>query len=591
MEGSTELYRRLLAFLFPYKGRLTLATLCMVVLAACTAAMAWMLKPVLDEALGGQNRDLIYLIPLLIIGLYVLKGGAYFGQAYLMGYIGQRVIYDIRNLLYERLTAQSLAFFSHRKTGELLARLSYDVTLVQSAVSTAVTALMRDAISIIFLLAVVFIQDWLLALIAMLVFPAVIYPIARFGRKMRRATLDGQASMGDLTSLLEETVGGIRVVKAFGMEEYERSRFRKFTGDFLAHQLKVFRVHALSFPIMELLAGFGIAGVLFYGGMRVASGETTAGTLVSFLAAVIMLYEPVKRLSRANNEIQQGLAAAERIFEVVDEPIQVYDLDDAKELASFSDAIVFDDVSLIYPGTEKSVLERISFTVRAGQVVALVGRSGAGKSSLANLVPRFIDVTEGSVLIDGHDIRNVTQASLRNQIALVTQEIILFNDTILNNIAYGHEDIDFQRVEEVARAANAHEFISQLPDGYNTLVGERGAILSGGQRQRLSLARALLKDSPILILDEATSALDTESERLVQQAIDLLMKNRTVIVIAHRLSTIRDADCIVVLDQGRVVQSGRHDELLEQGGIYAELHQMQFQNGSSETAENPAVVI
>jgi len=586
MNDSTALYRRLLAFLLPYKGRLGIAVICMVVLAACTAAVAWMLKPVLDEALSGKNQELIYLIPLVIIGLYLLKGIAYFGQAYMMGYIGQRVIFDLRNMLYERLTSQSLAFFSHRKTGELLARLSYDVTLVQAAVSTAVTALMRDAISIVFLLGVVFIQDWMLALIAMLVFPAVIYPIARFGRKMRHATLDGQASMGELTTLLEETVGGIRVVKAFGMEAYEQSRFRKFTGDFLAHQLKVFKVHALSFPIMELLAGFGIAGVLFYGGIRVSSGETTPGTLVSFLAALLMLYEPVKRLSRANNEIQQGLASAERIFEVMDEPILVQDKPDAVELAPFTDAIVFENVGLQYPGCEQMVLQQVDFTVAAGQVVALVGRSGSGKTSLANLVPRFIDSTEGRILIDGLDVRDLTQQSLRNQIALVTQEIILFNDTILNNIAYGLEDVDLKRVEEVARAANAHEFIERLPDGYHTLVGERGAILSGGQRQRLSLARALLKDSPILILDEATSALDTESERLVQQAIDLLMQNRTVIVIAHRLSTIRDADCIVVLDQGRVVQSGKHDVLLEEGGIYAELYQLQFsETESSETAQ------
>ncbi len=581
MTGTSDLYRRLLKFLFPYKGRLTSAILCMIVLAACTAVMAWILKPVLDEALSGQNRELIYLIPLVIIGLYVLKGGAYFGQAYLMGYIGQRVIYDIRNMLYVRLTSQSLAFFAHRKTGELLARFSYDVTLVQAAVSTAITALMRDAVTILFLLGVIFIQDWLLALIAMLVFPAVIYPIARFGRKMRHATLDGQASMGDLTSLLEETVGGIRVVKAFAMEEYEQGRFRKFTGDFLAHQLKVFRVHALSFPIMELLAGFGIAGVLLYGGMRVASGETTAGTLVSFLAAVIMLYEPVKRLSGANNAIQQGLAAAERIFEVLDEPVRVQDKKGARELPPLSKSITFDSVALQYPGAEQKVLDQVTLSVDSGQVVALVGRSGAGKSSLANLVPRFIDPTEGRVLIDGIDIRDVTQQSLRNQIALVTQEVILFNDTVLNNIAYGLDTVDFKRVEEVARAANAHEFISQLSQGYDTVVGERGATLSGGQRQRLSLARALLKDSPILILDEATSALDNESERLVQQAIDLLMENRTVIVIAHRLSTIQAADCIVVLDQGRIVQSGKHEQLLEEGGIYAELYQMQFQNGES----------
>ena len=584
MSSSSNLYRRLLGFLTPYKGRLSIAVVCMVILAACTAAMAWLLKPVLDEALSGRNGQLIYVIPLLVIGLYLVKGVAYFGQAYLMGYIGQKVIFDLRNLLYRRLTTQSLAFFAHRKTGELLARLSYDVTLVQSAVSTAVTALMRDAISIVFLVGVVFVQDWLLALITMLVFPAVIYPIARFGRKMRHATLDGQAAMGDLTSLLEETVGGIRVVKAFGMEEYEQGRFRKLTGDFFSHQLRVFRVNALSFPIMELLAGFGIAGVLLYGGMRVASGETTAGTLVSFLAAVIMLYEPVKRLSRANNDIQQGLAASQRIFELLDEPIEVQDSPQAHELPSFSNAIRFEQVSLKYSGADKAVLNDITFSVAAGEVVALVGRSGAGKTSLVNLVPRFMDVTAGRLTIDGMDVRDVTQNSLRSQIALVTQEIILFNDTVLNNIAYGHDNIDRAKVEAVARAANAHEFIEKLPQGYDTMIGERGVILSGGQRQRLSMARALLKDAPILILDEATSALDTESERLVQHAIDRLMQGRTVIVIAHRLSTIRHADRIVVLDAGQIVQMGRHDELLEQGGLYAELYHLQFDSHAREAA-------
>ncbi len=573
---SAILYRRLLAFLMPYKGRLSIAIVCMVILAACTAAMAWILKPVLDEALSGKNSQLVYLIPLLVIVLYLIKGAAYYGQAYTMGYIGQKVIFDLRNLLYHRLTAQSLSFFAHRKTGELLARLSYDVTLVQAAVSTAVTALMRDAISIVFLVGVVFIQDWLLALITMLVFPAVIYPIARFGRKMRHATLDGQAAMGDLTSLLEETVGGIRVVKAFGMEDYERGRFRKLTGDFFAHQLRVFRVNALSFPIMELLAGFGIAGVLLYGGMRVASGATTAGTLVSFLAAAIMLYEPVKRLSRANNDIQQGLAASQRIFELLDEPIEVRDHEQARVLPPFSNAIVFEQVSLQYPGGDRPVLSDISFSVAAGEVVALVGRSGAGKTSLVNLVPRFMDVSGGRLTVDGIDVRDLIQASLRSQIALVTQEIILFNDTVLNNIAYGHDEIDREKVEAVARAANAHEFIEQLPQGYDTMIGERGVILSGGQRQRLSMARALLKDAPILILDEATSALDTESERLVQRAIDRLMQGRTVIVIAHRLSTIRHADRIIVLDQGRIVQVGRHDELLAESGLYAELYHLQF---------------
>jgi len=550
---------------------------CMVILAATTAGMAWLLQPALDQALSGKT-EYIYYIPIAVIALYTVKGAAYFGQAYLMGWIGQRVIYDLRNQIYSRLTKQSLNFFAHRKTGELLARISYDVTLVQSAVSTSVTALMRDTMTIIFLIGVIFYQDWMLALIAMAVFPIIIYPILRFGRKMRSATYDGQVVMGEMSSLVEETVGGIRVVKAFGMEDYERGRFRDLIGGFMKHQMEVFRVNAMSFPIMELVAGFGIAGVLFYGGLRVAAGEATAGTLMSFLAAVIMLYEPVKRLSGANNQIQQGLAAAERIFDILDEEIVVSDASDAKQLKSFQHAILFESVSLCYAGADNAVLSNINLEVRAGQVVALVGRSGAGKSSLANLVPRFMDVSEGRVLLDGHDVRELTQESLREQIALVTQDVILFNDTVLNNIAYGHKNIDRERVEMIAKAANAHEFIMKLPQGYETMVGERGVILSGGQRQRLSLARALLKDAPILVLDEATSSLDTESEQLVQQAIDRLMTGRTVLVIAHRLSTIRHADCIVVLDDGGIAQMGRHDELLEQGGLYAELYQMQFES-------------
>jgi len=564
--------------------RVAIAMFCMVALGATTATLAWSLKPALDEALSGKNTELIYLIPLLVIGLYIIKGGAYYGQAYLMGYVGQKVIYDLRNCIYGHLARQSLAFFAHRKTGELLARISYDVTLVQAAVSTSVTALMRDSVSIIFLLGVVFFQDWTLALIAMLVFPLVVYPIARFGRKMRRASSDGQASMGELTSLVEETVGGIRVVKAFGMEDYEHGRFRRFTGDFFHHQMRIFRVQALSFPIMELLAGFGIAGVLLYGGLRVAAGQTTAGTLVSFLAALIMLYEPVKRLSRANNDIQQGLAASERIFEILDEPVAVEDAPDAVDISGFSQDICFDHVALRYGGTDKQVLSDVSFSVHAGEVVALVGRSGAGKTSLVNLLPRFMDVSAGAVRVDGLDVRRLTQASLRAQIAMVTQEVILFNDTVLNNISYGIEQIERARVEEVARAANAHEFIARLPKGYDTLIGERGVILSGGQRQRLSLARALLKDAPILILDEATSSLDTESERLVQQAIDRLMAGRTVIVIAHRLSTIRHADRIIVLDGGGIAQMGTHEELLRRGGLYAELYHMQFEMQSEMPA-------
>ncbi|MDQ6973617.1 MAG: lipid A export permease/ATP-binding protein MsbA [Mariprofundaceae bacterium] len=572
------LYKRLLQFLKPYSVRLAMAMVCMVILAACTAGMAWLLQPALDQALSGKSPEYVYMIPLGVILLYLVKGSAYFGQSYWMGWIGQRVIYDLRDQIYTALSHQSLSFFAHRKTGEVLTRISYDVTLVQSAVSTSVTALMRDSMSIIFLVAVVFYQDWLLALIVITVFPVVVYPILRFGRKMRSASYDGQVVMGKMSSLVEETVGGIRVVKAFGMEDYERKRFRDLIGEFMHHQMQVLRVNAMSFPVMELVAGFGIAGVLYYGGLRVASGEATAGTLMSFLAATLMLYEPVKRLSAANNQIQQGLSAAERIFDILDEKNDVEDAEDAQEIEVFQHSIRLEDVALQYANTDSPVMSHINLEVKRGQVVALVGRSGAGKSTLANLVPRFMDVTEGRVLIDGIDVRDVTQKSLRQHMALVTQDVVLFNDTVRNNIAYGYANMDQRRVEAIAKAANAHDFIMSLPEGYDTMVGERGVILSGGQRQRLSLARALLKDAPILILDEATSSLDTESEHLVQQAIERLMKGRTVIVIAHRLSTIRHADTIVVLDDGSILQQGNHESLLAEGGLYAELYHMQFED-------------
>ncbi|RMH49836.1 MAG: lipid A export permease/ATP-binding protein MsbA [Zetaproteobacteria bacterium] len=573
------IYHRLLGYLRPYLGRLFTAVVCMVVMSGCVAALAWLLQPALDDALAPGHHRYIYLIPLGVIVLYLVKGAAYYGQTYLMGWVGQRVIHDLRNQLYQRITEQSLAFFSHRKTGELMARISADTLLVQGAVTTAVTSLMRDALSALFLLGVVFYQDWLLATIAFTVLPLVVYPIVRFGRRMRSATFDGQAALGAISSLVEETISGIRVVKAFAMEEYENRRFRRLTAEFFRCQMRVMRVQALSFPIMELLAGFGIAGVLLYGGVRISSGATTPGALVSFLAALIMLYEPVKRLSNANNVIQQGIAAAGRVFEVMDAPVAVRDPERPVAMAPFSRAIALEGVSLRYEGDARLVLDGIDLTVEYGRVVALVGSSGAGKSSLVNLIPRFMDPTEGRVTIDGVDLRRLSRRALRRQIALVTQEVVLFNDTVRNNLAYGFDQVDEERLHAAAQAANAHDFIMKLPQGYDTLIGERGVILSGGQRQRLALARALFKDAPILILDEATSALDSESERLVQQAIDRLMAGRTTIVIAHRLSTIRHADTIVVLDRGRIVQQGRHEELLARGGRYRELYELQFADG------------
>ena len=560
--------------------------ICMAVVGAATAAAAYLVKPAMDDIFLDRNEGMLILIPVVVLVIYLLKGVCNYGQTVLMSHIGFRIVTDLRRDLYRQILRQPLSFFTKNPTGLLISRVTNDVTFLQGAVSEAVTSLLKDSFTLAALVFVIFWRDWQLAIIASLVFPLAVYPIAQFGRRMRRIATESQVSMGDLISLLQETITGNRIVKAFGMEEHENRRFAQENERQFKLAMKSVTVRAVSSPLMEFLGGVGIAAIIFYGGWQVIAGTSTPGTFFSFLAALLMLYEPVKRLTNVNNTIQQGLAGAERIFEVLDTEPEIQNRPGAAELPSIQREISIEGVTFRYE--EDPVLRDVYLKIRAGEVVAFVGMSGGGKTTLVNLIPRFYDVNEGRVAIDGTDIRDVTLESLRAQIGIVTQQTILFNDTVRGNIAYGDVRRSDEDVSRAAKAANAHDFILKLPLGYDTVIGEQGVKLSGGERQRISIARALLKDAPILIVDEATSSLDTESEIEVQDALEKLMKGRTTLVIAHRLSTIRNADRIIVLVDGRIVEEGTHESLLEKRGEYFKLHNLQFKDESQESNSRQA---
>ncbi len=575
-----KLYLRLLRLVKPHTPRFILAMLCMAVVGAATAASAYLVKPAMDDIFLDRNEGMLILIPIAVILIYLLKGLCNYGQTVLMSHIGFRIITDLRNGLYRHILRQPLSFFTKHPTGILISRITNDVAYLQGAVSEAVTSLLKDTFTLVGLVFVIFWRDWKLAIIASLVFPLAVWPIAQFGRRMRRIATESQVSMGDLVSLLQETITGNRIVKAFGMEEHENRRFAKENERQFRLTMKSVTVRAISSPLMEFLGGLGIAAIIFWGGYQVIEGTSTPGTFFSFLAALLMLYEPVKRLTNVNNTIQQGLAGAERIFHILDTEPDIQNRRGAAELPPIREEISIEGVTFRYD--EDPVLRDVSLKIRAGEVIAFVGMSGGGKTTLVNLIPRFYDVSEGRVAIDGTDIRDVTLESLRAQIGIVTQQTILFNDTVRGNIAYGDVRRSDEDIVRAAQAANAHDFITKLPQGYDTVIGEQGVKLSGGERQRISIARALLKDAPILILDEATSSLDTESEIEVQDALEKLMKGRTTLVIAHRLSTIRNADRIVALVDGRIVEEGTHESLLEKRGEYFKLHNLQFKDDAAE---------
>ena len=575
-----DIYKRLIKLAKPHLPKFILAMLCMLVVGGLTSALAFLVKPVLDDIFMKKNAAMLKWIPIAVVAIYMLKGLCTYVQTILMNFIGQRVVADIRNRLYQVIQTQSMSFFTKNQTGILMSRITNDVNSMQGAVSEAVTSLLKDSFTLICLMFVIFYRDWQLALVAMVIFPVTIYPIATFGRKIRKLATRTQVTMGSLTTLLQETISGARIVKAFGREDYESSRFSRENENLLKLTLKSVTISAVSSPFMEFLGGVGIAAIIFYGGYQVIQGVSTPGTFFSFLAALILLYEPIKRLTNVNNTIQQGIAGAQRVFSIIDAVPEIRNKPEAIPLPAISKSVDIRNVTFRYEDTP--VLKQINLTVRAGEAVAFVGMSGGGKTTLVNLIPRFYDVSEGQILIDGRDIRDVTMESLRAQIGIVTQQTILFNDTVRNNIIYGDVEKTEADVIRAAKAANAHHFIMNLPEGYDTVIGEQGTKLSGGERQRISIARALLKDAPILVLDEATSSLDTEAEIEVQEALENLMKGRTTLVIAHRLSTIRNADRIVVLVNGEIVEEGTHEALLDKKGEYFRLYQMQFKNGDRD---------
>lgn len=570
------LYRRLLREgVLPHLGLFLSASLCMVVVAVSTAALAWLMDPVVNRVFVERRADLLWPVGLAVFASFAFKGAAAYGQTVLMTRLGQNVLLDFQNRLFRHLLQMDLGFFAANRTGTLISRLTTDIAAMRLAVSTALTGLGREVLSVILLVGVMFYQDWLLASIAFIVFPATVVPIARLGRRLRKVTANTQAQTGAFMTIVQQSLSSIRLVKAYRMEALEAARAEELTTRIRDLTVKAERVKALASPLMETLGGAAVTIVIVYGGWRVINGETTAGAFFSFITALLTAYRPMKALANANAHVNEGLAGAQRLFSVLDTKSALVEKPDAPALKVVRGDVRLEDVSFSYDA-DVPALNGLSLHVPAGKTTALVGASGAGKSTVLSLIPRFYDVSAGRVMIDGMNIADVSLASLRDAIAFVSQDVVLFDDTIRANIRYGKPHASDAEVEAAAQAAGAHDFIAALPEGYDTMVGERGQALSGGERQRIAIARALLKDAPILLLDEATSALDAATERHVQNALERLKAGRTTLVIAHRLSTVSGADQICVLDQGRVIEIGHHAALMAKGGAYARLHALQF---------------
>jgi len=573
-----------------YVGWIVLAVIFMLVAAAATSYTAYLMKPVVDDVFDQKNESRLWIVAFTVLATFLVKSIANYTQAMLMHFVGLRILSDMQNRLFSHLSRMDLAFFHNHATGTLISRFTTDIHQMKVAVSNGLTSLGKDLMSLVGLVYVMFLQDLELALITFFVFPIAVYPIVRIGKRMRKVTANTQQEIGLFLTILNQTFQGIRMIKAYGMERYEAGRIADNVETIRVLNMKAARIQTMARPIMEFLGGVAVFVVIIYGGLRVIEGATTTGTFFSFITALLMAYDPMKRLAGLNANIQTGLAGADRLYWLLDQEPTIRDKPHARDIERIRGEITFEKVSFSYT-SNKSALTDISLNVPAGKKVALVGPSGAGKSTILNLIPRFYDVDIGVIRIDGQDVRDVTTTSLFQNMALVSQEITLFDDTVAANIGYGRANATREQIKTAARHAAAHDFIMELPGGYDTIVGEQGVKLSGGQRQRLAIARAMIKDAPILLLDEATSALDTESERHVQAALDTLMEGRTSLVIAHRLSTVTHADIIFVVDNGRIVEQGNHANLMALGGSYKTLYDMQFDDELGPVTKSESVPV
>lgn len=572
-----NLYFRALKYIKPYWKRGLAAGICTIIAAGGTAYLPFVIKDMVDQVLSEKNTTMLNWIVLSIVVVFVIRGIAYYGQSYLMNYVGQRVIIDIRKAVFEKLQRLSMSFYDKHKTGTIMSYVTNDVSALQSAMVENVVEMITETVILVASIVMMLYLDWKLFLVTFCTFPIVLWFIDNFGKRIRKSGSRIQEVTADITSVLQEVASSPRIIKSFVREDYEIDRFDKENLNNFRANMKYAQLSSTLTPTIEFVAAVGVSIILWYGGNSVINGSITAGSLVAFLTYAVNISNPIKRLSRVIGNIQKALAAAQRVFDVLDLPEDINNAPDAKLLPKVKGDVRFNDVSFAYNENEE-VLSHVSFEVKPGEMIAFVGPSGAGKSTVASLLPRFYDATNGSITIDGEDIRKVTLNSLREQVGIVPQETVLFNGSVYDNILYGRLDATREEVEAAAKAANAHDFIMQLPNGYETMLGDRGMNISGGQRQRISIARAILKNPQILILDEATSALDTESERIVQEALDRLMVGRTSFVIAHRLSTIKNADKIMVLEKGQLIEQGTHDELMAMDGLYAHLYKIQYRS-------------